>query len=459
MRFLVPATAITTLVLAACSDSDGLRVPAQYEFDSKFVEGESSVAYQGQICRHVLITALTNAVRDPDAISTEAYRGDNVPYFDDTIVGALAEQSTAQILGLQLPVPAGQGTLGELCGGKHLAEKYAGNDAVTDHRDWTTQFAGVNGYFNAETYFRDLLTAASEQAAQGTNAPGAPHYVSPEGIDYAQMVQKLLLGAVAFSQAADDYVDSDAATPGKGLRAAFEQAGDATYAVIEHQIDEGYGYFGAARDYASRSDENNRVGVFDDNGDGFIDLNSEFNFGASTNAAKRDVGSADEAKTDFTGQGFGAFKRLRALVTDAEQTLADMDASRSADVLAARDEAMNAWEGAIAATVVHYINDTLNDLEAFGNGQGDIEDLAKHFSEMKAFALGLQFNPRSPLLQPVSAEDSTERFVRVHELLRDNPPCVAGLCTNDEQYRDDLLAARAIFGEAYGFAQVNLENW
>ena len=61
-----------------------------------------------------------------------------------------------------------------------------------------------------------------------------------------------------------------------------------------------------------------------------------------------------------------------------------------------RDMALDAWEKAVAATVVHYINDTLQDM---GKMELDysFSDHAKHWSEMKGFALGLQFNRFSPL--------------------------------------------------------------
>jgi len=473
-RLMQGAVLVSAVALAACDGTSDntvagngggnggdsqVPVPDRYEFQSNFAAGESSVAYQGQICRHVLITALTNAVRDAAEISGQEYRGQSVPYFDDTIVGAIADQDTAQVLDLDLPVPADVATLGDLCGTKHLVQKLAGNDTVTDHRDWNTQFEGVSGFSSAEEYARSLIREASEQAATGTNPPGQPTFVTQDGRDLAQFVQKFLLGAVVLSQGMDDYLDDD--VDGKGLLASAEQDGDAPYSSLEHQWDEGYGYFGAARAYAERSDEVNRTGVVDDNDDGVMDINAEHNFGASTNAAKRDVGASDEAPTDFTNAGFEAFKTGRAIISEAGVGFTAMSTQQQQALLAARDAAVQAWEGAYAATVVHYINDTLDDLAAIDDPDSEFSyaDLAKHFSEMKAFALGFQFHRNSPLLQPVSEGSEQSRFQRLHALLRDAPPCQAGICTNEQAYRDDLLAARALMGEAYGFAQANLEVW
>lgn len=466
-RFLFALTAGAVLLAACDSNSggfspdpgDGVTVPDTYSFESSFVAGESSVSYQGQICRHVLINALTNAVRDAAEIQGTEYRGDAVPYFDDTIAGALADQDTAQVLDLDLPVPDDVATLGDLCGTKHLVQKLAGNDTVTDHRDWTTAFEGVDGFSSAEAYARALIEEASEQAATGANPIGAPSYVTPDGRDLAQLVQKFLLGAVVLSQGMDDYLDDD--VEGKGLLASAEQDGDAAFSSLEHQWDEGYGYFGAARAYGERSDEENRSGVVDDNEDGVLDINAEHNFGASTNAAKRDAGASAEAPTDFTAQAFLAFKTGRAIITETGEDFADMSTDEQEALLAARDAAVKAWEAAYAATVVHYINDTLADLAAIDDSEAEfsLADLAKHFSEMKGFALSFQFHRNSPLNAELDDDSGDTGFQRLHQLLGDAPPCVAGVCTNDQDYRDDLLEARALMGDAYGFAQENLEVW
>ena len=109
-----------------------------------------------------------------------------------------------------------------------------------------------------------------------------------------------------------------------------------------------------------RSDREN--GYHDSDGSGTIDLDAEFNFGNSTNAAKRDLGS--ESGTDFTRGAFEAFLNGRAIINNAvgsELTEAEMEALK-----AQRDVAVENWEKAVAATVVHYINDTLGDMDDFG---------------------------------------------------------------------------------------------
>ena len=97
-----------------------------------------------------------------------------------------------------------------------------------------------------------------------------------------------------------------------------------------------------------------------------------------------------------------------------------------------------AWEKAIASTAVHYINDCLQDLNA---SSLDAANLAKHWSELKGFALGFQFNPRSPM--------SDADFVTFHNLIGDAPSLDAG-------YPADLVEARELLENAYSFDSANM---
>jgi hypothetical protein len=172
----------------------------------------------------------------------------------------------------------------------------------------------------------------------------------------------------------------------------------------------------------------------DRNEDGNIDLKTEVNWGHSRNAGKRDVGSNDPT-VDLTSDAWNAFYQGRLLLNQtvgSELSDADLDILRGY-----RDEAVTAWEMAIVATVVHYINDTIQDV----NAEADLGDLAKHWSEMKGFALSMQFNPNSPL--------SDADFGIIHNLMDIAPD-------RTQEYVDSLIEARTILGDAYGIESVNL---
>ena len=105
-----------------------------------------------------------------------------------------------------------------------------------------------------------------------------------------------------------------------------------------------------------------------------------------------------------------------------------------------RDLALEAWEQAIAATVIHYINDTLQDMADIGTADYSFSNHAKHWSEMKGFALSMQFNRRSPL--------TVEQFGELHDMMGTAPVLEGGDLAG---YQTDLIAARAMLGTAYGF--------
>ncbi len=467
------------ILLGGCGDAaeepvdEGTAPPATYEFASRF-EDTSSVAYSGQTARQVLIDDLNTYMGGlTAAIDNQSF----TPTDEGQVVGALdfyfrfdSDSNGAESLLLTTEPATEQSTHAEISTEKNLVGKLAGNDAVTDHRDWSSEFSGwsdtdIAAHGGSISTPEGLLTAWFEtvEANAIAHANGdirtvdgtpLPVTVTEQGHDLQQLIQKLLTGAVAFSQGTDDYLDDD--VDGKGLRSPNTREEDKPYTALEHAWDEGFGYFGAARDYASYSDDELAgkggreawQGYHDTDGDGAIDLKSEFNFGASTNAAKRDRGSQDEARTDFTKDAFDAFVAGRHLIANAGEALTDEE---FAALQGFRDRIVAAWEGALAATVVHYINELLGDMELFGTAEYDFLAHAKHWSELKGFALAFQFNPRSPL--------SKDAFGMLHANVGDAPALADGGDAEIDAYRTRLLSARSLLQDAYGFDPSNVEGW
>lgn len=440
-----------------------------YTFNSKFIDSDSSVSYGGQIARHTLIAELNNyignelksdlddgSLLDRDAVtnklnsffrtSEEQYDNFPITFMSDTKQKFITEISSSP---------------------KSLVGKIAGNDATGQHKNWSTEFAGwgtkgsttpeglIDIYFgqladNAEAH----LMGTVRQSATGSDITDI--YVNTDGTDLKQLIQKFLLMAVTYSQGTDDYLDAD--IDGKGLKSDFNQDGTKAYSKLEHQFDEGYGYFGASREYLAYNDnelsgkagEGDRTdwnGKHDTNGDGEFDLTSEVNFGNSVNAAKRDRGTASNTMpTDYTSDVMNALLEGRKILNDnagIELTTEQFNA-----LLAQRDIIVDGWERAIAATVIHYINDTHADLAKLGTDDFDFEDVAKHFSELKGFALGLQFNPHSPI--------TDEQFEQFHTLIGDKPVLEAA---DVATYQTNLITARGIIATALSFNAENVENW
>lgn len=439
-----------------------------YTFESRFSEGASSVVYSGQTFRHLLIADLTSYMEsveegqdgfggpasDPQVILDNLnfyYRfsnvGENAPYLLETTPPATPGPTYAMVSSATT-----------------LSEKIAGNDNPLrrgELKGWTTGLTTQTPEGLVDYWF-DLI---AENTTDNVPNPGNIPTVTATGLDLRQLVQKFLLGAVTYSQGAEDYLNSEA---GLQTQNNAPDGGAEPFTTLEHQWDEGFGYYGAARDFNDLTDEQIADNIANDtNGDGVIDLYSEYNWGHSQNSAKRDLGSSPGARTDFTKGAFDALLAGRTIITQADGPLNNNEFTA---LEAQRDIALENWEKSISATVVHYINDTLqamNDAtyDVATGDTGNLTDLARIWGELKGFALSLQFSPYALL--------SDADFDRMHELLGDAPvladgsqdgadyegapdcPC-GGAAERVEGYRNALRETRALVVDAYAFEPANV---
>lgn len=467
------------ILLAACGgddndDDNSLSVPATYTFESKLIPGDSSVSHSGQATRHILISELKALIgsgelqlaADRDAAltmlnavyakgttdttgnltSTNVYTGGA----EATSVGISVKSKDASDNLLTLV----QTDYSLVSGDKNLQGKMAGKDNLLTNAD----FIGWNITTTGDDLVKgEGVNAAPELLIQQwfgqiadlvVDGDSGTTYITAEGLDLKQLVQKFVLGAVSYSQASEDYLKAD-----KGLmkqNSAEDKAGK-PYTSLEHQWDEGFGYFGAAHDYNLYTDTANKAQQDNDtNLDGEIDLYSEYSFGNSVNAAKRDKGAT--VATDFSKGAMDAFLTGRALIQANYGTDPVLGEGYQAELVKLSKVALENWEKAIAATVVHYINDVIADYATYGTSDfNDEGQFTTHWSEMKGFALGLQFSPVALI--------SVDQLKAVHLAFGEAP---AFLNTNQEAvtaYIAQLEAARTIMQTAYGFNADNVANW
>ncbi|MBQ4833144.1 DUF4856 domain-containing protein [Pseudoalteromonas sp. MMG010] len=432
-----------------------------YEFASTVDASNSAVSYTGQIARHALSAQIKSYIGmlSVDYIESEGLTGDAVKsqllaYWND--YEAVKDNSFLFIDGSTTL----QQSFAEISSsGKTLTGKIAGNDASKMSKDWLVEgtFEGWSDFgTQAKTpeglifHYFDLLAENVDAIANGTQSEDVnanditAAYITTDGLDLNQLIQKHTLGALMFSQGTDDYLDD-------GLEEdnTDAQSEGANYSSLEHQFDEGFGYFGAARHYLEFSDDAIADGSAnsDIDSDGKIDLASEYSWGNSTNAAKRDLGA--QVATDYSSAAMTAFIAGRKIINDAAPSA--LTDEQKTDLLAQRDTAVANWEYAIAATVVHYINDTMADIDSVVAADADAEsftDLAKHFSEMKGFALNFQFSPFSPF----NSDENTGKFAELHTLLGEAPVLT-------DEYKSQLVEARDLMQQVYGFDAENVENW
>lgn len=430
-RWLFLLCAISSLFLYACgsddeTDSDPtddgtkIEVPQAYVFDSRFEDGASSVSYSGQVVRNLLLQDLksvTDSVGKDGANTISVDDMLNLYAYDDGL-NLKTRTSTGSISALESNYSA-------ISTGKNLVGK------ISD--------APVIGYdITADELVRDWISQIAENSQDSNKLGTVMAYTTDDGVDLSQMINKVLIGAVPYYQATGVYLNGLLERDNSEAR-----DGEDPYTAMEHAWDEAFGYFGAARDYARYSDDQLAGSVddftFDSNGDGSIDFKSEYNFGLSRNAAKRDKGGSG---IDLTKDIFEAFLAGRTAITN-QGSVEEISTHRQA--------ASEGMEKVIAATVVHYINDTLSDMSDLGTPDENRANLNKHWAEMKGYTVALQYNPFKLI--------SDGQLRELHGIMGTAPkydePGSSAYNTQVANYQ----RAKAVLQTAYGFSSTNMQNW
>ena len=402
------------------TDTMTMETPTEFVFESRFEEhaGESSVSYSGQVVRNLL-------VNDIKSLIASNVGGGNTA----TINSMMANDDP------NLAIYTGSGL----------------NTVQTKYHDIST--SQLNDRLAAVTSYADPGYGANAQdMITGWVAESEGYSVRPGGLDLGQMTQKVMWGAIAYWQGTSKYmskIPNDDNT--------MSDDGD-PYTAMEHHWDESFGYFGAARDYnTGYSDDTDRKTdpYNDSNGDGLIDFKTEYNMGWAVTAAKRDLVDGVSVDYDFTKTIFDAYLEGRTLIYNQ----APLD-----EILVQRDIILNTWEKVVAAVSIHYINDTMNDLEALISAgdsnlawdnlpeSGDGYKYNIHWAEMRAYAHGLIYND----FKLISDAD----IATVLGYMGTAPAYNDGSDFSAMQtLHDNLALAKPILQAAYGFSDAHMANW
>lgn len=188
------------------------------------------------------------------------------------------------------------------------------------------------------------VPAAEGQAGVAVSQSGEKQYLlAANGIEYAQIVEKGLMGATLYYQATAVYlgpdkmnVDNETVEPGEGT-------------AMEHHWDEAFGYLGVPRDFPISTDGVVFWGDYCNDRDALLGTNERI---------------------------MDALIKGRAAISN--------------DDLDTRDEAIpevqEAWEDVVVGTAIHYLNQGIDQYD-------DFAIRAHAVSEAVAFIYSLQFNP------------------------------------------------------------------
>ncbi len=331
---------------------------------------ENTVSYSGQIARHVL----------HDNLKVLAANGNG---------GANAEEVLAQMMayyngdenGLEVLAPASTDDFGfmqtntsEISSGANLEGKFYNGSMNA----WPGSLTG-----------KDVIVDMMERAALTNGGVDLEN-----GLHYPQLISKFTMGAVSFHQAVDNYLDEKLEADTKPNNEAYSEG--AHYTGKEHSWDEAFGYWGApahalsltpeqAYNIAKKAD----LAVADANGDGVVDMKSEYTFGPAYYAADADK----SGKTQYLHTIMTAFIDGRMIIANAAGE-ALSDDQRTELKAQARIIADN-WEKVLAEAAFKYAGSVYNDInklkEAEDADKADITaDYIKHWGELKGFLMALQ---------------------------------------------------------------------
>ena len=177
----------------------------------------NSVAYTGQIARHVLHESLKKLAGKGDGgANAAALQAEMMAYFGGSdknkAIIAPADKGDFNIK---------QETVNEISSGKNLSGKsYKG--AVTA---WPGQMTGAE-------VLESMITHAAQ--TEGGFDPST-------GYNYPQLISKFAMGAVFYNQAVDNYLDEKLAADNKPNSKPYKDG--AYYTGKEHSWDEAFGYW------------------------------------------------------------------------------------------------------------------------------------------------------------------------------------------------------------------------
>lgn len=352
----------------------------------------------------ILVLSACGDENDPDISQPysipNTYSFDNVDYTNQTRTLAMLLEMKTYMTSANAP--------GTVLSSDRLKAMYRNE---TDQAQWVGTYPEGSSLFHQtapseQDLFESLidqLAMASQSGTPGTvGQPGVvvsddgtkQYLLDGNGIEYAQLIEKGLMGACLYHLAAAVYlspekmnVDNQAVEPGTGT-------------AMEHHWDQVFGLLGIPRAFPA-------------------DTDGLFFWGTYTN--RRDP------LTNANTRLMNALLKGRAAISNGD--------------LATRDEAISTiravWEEVSAATAVHYLNVALSQFE-------DTAIMAHSLSEALAFVYSLQFNPESRL--------STGEIDNLLSLIGGSSNLLA--MTIYESTPDQLVQVKTLISQSFGFEHI-----
>lgn len=255
MRYTLPLLSLGLLV--ACSPEEdptpSHSVPETYEFTR---DGESTVSFTGQIQRQTMLGELSSMIKSGTDNTLDyqtlvnMYENNDNPFSD-------AELNAS---------------------GKSLSSKTSASAThVFDQGTTINWFKAI--LQGAATASTATAEASAGSAGVISNSDGSRNYlVSEAGLEYAQVVEKGLMGAVFMDQMVNNYLTS------LKLDVDNDPSAVTGYTDMEHHWDEAYGYLTIVQDYNTDASVSQNRGYW---GRYLVGLEEDFNIASDLYLAFR----------------------------------------------------------------------------------------------------------------------------------------------------------------------------
>ena len=338
----------------------------------------TSVAYTGQIARHVLHDSLKKLAGKGNGTPNPALKAQMMAYY------------SGKSPGRQIIAPA---TKGKFVIKQTMVDQISKKKNLIG-KTYKGTIAGMPNNMTGSELIKFWIGKASS-ANKGVDAAN--------GYNYPQLISKFIMGAVFYNQAVDNYLDEKLGANKKPNNKPYKKG--APYTGKEHSWDEAFGYFGIPAHglnltpgdlYSIAKRKPGAVSKADKNRDGKVDLKSEMMFAPAYYAA----GSDKSKKTSYAKNITQAFLDGRKIITSAGgKTLTDAQRSqlrKLAEIIGKN------WEATLAEATFKYAGSCFKDLKAIKNAMDAnkptgklLTKYIKHWGELKGFSLSLQTGKKS----------------------------------------------------------------
>ena len=229
------------LFLVSCGDDEddtpGISTPTSYSFERN---GASTVDFSGQTTRILMAEELISSMMDFDdateSLLLEMYRNEGAAGED--VFPFSASDLNASTKSIKSKTAASRDFFS--------TNTVASAQIKADFEAWIS--AQINEVFPA-------IETVAEPGVAGQIADGSSvRYVSAEGLEYNQLVNKSLIGALMLDQALNNYLSTSVLDEADNVAANDGDivAEGQNYTTMEHKWDEAYGYvYGTSADPAN----------------------------------------------------------------------------------------------------------------------------------------------------------------------------------------------------------------